>query len=700
MDNVHSDLERSRAAAAQRIRRKTVNDSFFGNPYHDVDEWREDPVRHRYVHGGFEGTNARFSFYFPPEEKWGGRFIQPDVGGMGGNEKIAQTPMAELLGSIPFAVSIGAYLVESNQGHRGMDMDTGSDDPSIAQYRADAQAARHSKAVAAEIYGSPPTYGYRVGGSGGSVRTINAMENVTDVWDGSVPHIMPNITTGGFCFSLSALATRVLGPKLTEIADAVDVGGTGDPFESLNTEQREVLASLYRAGFPRGAEFALNDPFSQLLVWTWHGPGMIAADPDYFESDFWSKPGYAGFDQRDRLEPYLFTVQGTVERVVRASQLIDPDADSGTTGDVQASAGTRAVARGIAVHDLDDVSKAPGSRIEIRSGKARGRVLYCLSASRGVLYGMALGESGNLLFEGVEPGDEVSISNRDFLAFNYLHRHSATTSLAEVEQFKIDGQAIYPQRGTSLLAGSQMPGDERAANGPRMFGGNFHGKMIIVQNLLDTGTWPMGPVHYEQAAREHFGDDTPNRLRVYYNESAAHLPGSAQPTGERPVITTRLIDFPGSVEQAVRDLIDWVEFGKEPPASSRYEVSPDLAVTVPLSATDRGGIQPVVHASANGAVSAEVAVGEDVVFVIDAEVPPGTGTLISATWDWDGSGAFPFRHDVDGSQTKVTLESRHSYVEPGTYFATARVASHRDGAVDALHRRCHNLARVRINVRA
>jgi hypothetical protein len=677
-----------------------MDDSFFGEPYHDVDEWRDEPVRHRYVHGGFKGTNARFSLYFPPAEQWEGRFIQPDIGGMGGNENIAQSPMADLLGSIPFAVSVGAYLVESNQGHHGMDMDTGSDDPSIAQYRADAQAARHSKVVAAEMYESPPHHGYRVGGSGGSVRTLNAMENVTDVWDGAVPHIMPNITTGGFCFSLSALATRVLGPKLAEIADAVDAGGSGDPFHGLDTEQREVLSSLYRAGFPRGAEFSLNDPFSQLLVWTWNGPGIMAADPTYFESDFWSKPGYAGFDQRERLESYLFSIKGTVERVVRASQLIDPDADSGTTGDVQASSGAHAVPRGITVRGLDDVSQAPGSRIEILSGKAAGRVLHCLSASRGVVYGMALGETGNLLFDGVAPGDEVSISNRDFLAFQYLHRHSAVARLPEVEQFKVDGRAIYPQRGVSLLAGSQMPGDERAASGPRMFGGNFYGKMIIVQNLLDIGTWPMGPVHYERAAREHFGDDTPNRLRIFYNEHAAHLPGSAQPAGEPPVVTTSLIDFPGTVEQAVRDLIDWVEFGKEPPANSQYEVGPDLEVRVPASATGRGGIQPVVRASANGAMNADVEVGAEVTFVVDAATPPGAGTIIAASWDWDGTGAFGFRHDdVDGTKAAVLLESRHSYAEPGTYFATVRVTSHRDGDVHARQRRCDNLARVRINVR-
>ena len=36
-------------------------DSLFAKPYIDVDEWRNEPVRHRYVHGGFEGTETRFS---------------------------------------------------------------------------------------------------------------------------------------------------------------------------------------------------------------------------------------------------------------------------------------------------------------------------------------------------------------------------------------------------------------------------------------------------------------------------------------------------------------------------------------------------------------------------------------------------------------------------------------------------------------
>jgi hypothetical protein len=40
-------------------------DSLFRQPYIDVDEWRDKPVRHRYVHGGFKGTEAPSPFTSP-----------------------------------------------------------------------------------------------------------------------------------------------------------------------------------------------------------------------------------------------------------------------------------------------------------------------------------------------------------------------------------------------------------------------------------------------------------------------------------------------------------------------------------------------------------------------------------------------------------------------------------------------------------
>ena len=54
----------------------TIKDTLYKQPFIDVDEWRDKPVRHRYVHGGFKGSEARFSFYFPPKEKYQGRFFK------------------------------------------------------------------------------------------------------------------------------------------------------------------------------------------------------------------------------------------------------------------------------------------------------------------------------------------------------------------------------------------------------------------------------------------------------------------------------------------------------------------------------------------------------------------------------------------------------------------------------------------------
>src|SRR5215470_13721824 len=47
----------------------------FGKPFIDVDEWRDTPRRHRYIHGGFENSHLRFSGYFPPKELYKERFL-------------------------------------------------------------------------------------------------------------------------------------------------------------------------------------------------------------------------------------------------------------------------------------------------------------------------------------------------------------------------------------------------------------------------------------------------------------------------------------------------------------------------------------------------------------------------------------------------------------------------------------------------
>jgi len=65
-----SEMPREDAAvgAGEEAYQPAYEDALLKEPYVDVDEWRDEPVRHRYVHGGFKGSDARFSIHFPPED--------------------------------------------------------------------------------------------------------------------------------------------------------------------------------------------------------------------------------------------------------------------------------------------------------------------------------------------------------------------------------------------------------------------------------------------------------------------------------------------------------------------------------------------------------------------------------------------------------------------------------------------------------
>ncbi len=65
-----------------------VTDAYFGAPYIDADEQREEPYPHRHVHGGFADCDARFTFYFPNKDEWHGRLIMPMEGAHAGPRRL------------------------------------------------------------------------------------------------------------------------------------------------------------------------------------------------------------------------------------------------------------------------------------------------------------------------------------------------------------------------------------------------------------------------------------------------------------------------------------------------------------------------------------------------------------------------------------------------------------------------------------
>jgi hypothetical protein len=224
-------------------------DPRFNAPFVDVDEQRTNPVPHRYVHGGFTGTDARFSFYFPPADRYEGRFFQP-------THQLFFSEDAQDA-AVTFALESGAYLVQSNMGGseypRSAELAlSGEYDPTIGGYRVNAAAAKFSRVKAVELYGEHRPFGYLHGPSGGAFQTITSAEETEGVWDGFVPQVMgsPNAIPGVFTVRIHTLRVLKTGGKFAQVMDAIDPGGSGDPYEGLNDEEREALEEATRLGFP------------------------------------------------------------------------------------------------------------------------------------------------------------------------------------------------------------------------------------------------------------------------------------------------------------------------------------------------------------------------------------------------------------------------------------------------------------------
>jgi hypothetical protein len=671
-----------------------VDDGYFGAPFVDVDEWRDEPVRHRYVHGGFENTDTRFSFYLPPPEQYEGRFLQWLEGGYAGNENTAQSPMSLGLGLIAFAASCGAYLVESNQGHIASEPDRPLPDNDVLAYGASAQSARYGRELAAEMYGSAPGHGYVFGISGGGLRSISCIEHVDDVWDAAVPCAIP---FAAMFYGMAAGAARVLADTVRDIVDATDVGGRGNPFDGLTHEQRTILGQLYRAGYARGAEFMLLPEYALL-----GGPAAMKVwDPDYFVA-FWSEPGYLGHDEPELFTPHVVRAQASVARMVSGNDLVAALGGIENVPPILLQTAMRTdfdepIAVEIDGIDAESIARLTWSTVKVESGAAAGRELMCSAVMGSIVTFEAPG--GGALYDGFAEGDTLSFDNRDRLANDYAFLYHAALEADrfpefhfELQQFTVDGNTTYPRRDAMSFA------DTVSA---RPYLHSFPGRrMFLVQNALDGTNWPVHAENYARRLRDALGDAVEDSFRLYWVDRAAHAPAVWYPPGPAPVTQTRVIDYGGVLRQAVRDLIEWVEHGQEPQPGSGYVYTSDMRLVLDDDAKSRRGLQPVVHAAANGAERAEVRVGEPVELSAVLEAPPGAGTIVGATWDFDGTATWPLRHDdIDGSETRVEVVTTHVYDAPGTYFPAMLASMHRGGDTEDHFYRCDNIGRVRVVVR-
>jgi len=116
-ERLSEEADRSmQAADAGPVTADSV-DPQFNKPTIEIDEQRQEPAPHRYVHGRFEGTDARFSFYFPPKERYQGRFFH-NTYPLALSADVGPFPIAfdVATGDLGFTFDSGAYYVQTNLG--------------------------------------------------------------------------------------------------------------------------------------------------------------------------------------------------------------------------------------------------------------------------------------------------------------------------------------------------------------------------------------------------------------------------------------------------------------------------------------------------------------------------------------------------------------------------------------------------------
>jgi hypothetical protein len=651
----------------------TCTDPRWNTPFIDIDEMRTTPVPHRYVNGGFTGTSARFSFYFPPADQYQGRFIQGPVHPLTLNENLGNTQIA-------FVIASGGYAVMTNQG--GAAEAPITSDGVIIQgknpeifYRVNAAAAKYSRQLATAYYGtSARPYGYIHGGSGGAYQSVSCLENTT-VWDGGVPFVQGSESAIPTAYTVRIHVQRIIGPtgKFPCVDQAYDAGGSGDPATECNLTEEEAgaLEEATRGGFPTRGWFggALTGAGALPLV-----AGYVPFLDFAYINDFWTLAGYLGHD-----DPYgsLATARiqhstTVVNKLTSPNRLVLATFPTGilTAIDLQVESGTGASTIGQQGFPPGWAQSPPTNA---------GAMTVTLSGNYTPIY------------NAVAIGDQVRLDNSLYLALQTYHRHQLGGPVQAYypwDQFRNppepNGTPIYPQR--SVITG--IVGQHNGSGGN--ITGQFNGKMIIQQSLMDVDAHPWGADWYKRRAQKFLGNKLDDRFRIYFQDYAQHGGGG----GTSP----RTVSYNGALQQDLRDLSAWVEQGVKAPASTNYQIENFGQVVVPPTAGQRKGIQPVVTLLANDAARADVAVGEPVTLSGLIQCPPGVGKVVSAEWNVEGTTGGFVSTPFGDTRPSVSIETTHVFTTPGTYFPVLRATSQRQGDPNTPFARVDNIGRVRVVV--
>ncbi|KAJ5171738.1 hypothetical protein N7492_004331 [Penicillium capsulatum] len=366
-------------------------------------------------------------------------------------------------GEIGFTAAAGGYTVHV-QGTQG--------------YRADAGAAKVSRHVARKFYQhhSRRIYGYIYGGSGGSFKTVGAMENTASIWDGSVPLIQGIPISDPTGASLTSFGGLLFANVSHELVDAVRPGSNVDSKDIFNPVQRAVWEEITALGVPPTVWEDFNgtarnrSQVDELLRAGY--VGMKSIDPTYAK-DWWSLPGYLGTEKSalgDFFRSSLIEYNATVLQVNR-------DSDNTPVDAVLDKSPSKAPRRNWYEFTLLSTCKGAnkGDTFTGHMEPDSDKVIFYWSENSTIL---------NCLAEGMK----VQVDSRWNLALHTFHRHEIPRHegyYAFNYLRKENGTPRYPQR--SVLTAPVFAED---ASGGGTNAGNITGKMIVMDNLMDNKAFP------------------------------------------------------------------------------------------------------------------------------------------------------------------------------------------------------------------
>jgi hypothetical protein len=465
--------------------------------------------------------------------------------------------------------------------------------------------------------------------------------------------------------------------KRKTIAEAVAPGSGHDIYAGLTNEERAILDELLSAGFAR---IALGD--WNFTVTTAAQGGIQSGDPTY-EDDFWSKAGYEGVAPPPYLAAAKVDGYATITGITRNAQN-SPTAITFDPSTVPPLGSIGAAGLQFYVFAADGTTRVINGEARSLAGKLEGSTLTLT------------GTNDPALLQALAPGGRIRINNRFLLAACFYPRHSILNNgnPAYNQYRKADGTPKYVQRPVQIAD----LGSIRASGGRRETG-QLKVKTIVIEDLVDPASYPYSAAFYASLVNKAMGTEQAKDIfRIYYNENSGHGTFAGIAGGK---MATASISISGIVNQALLDLAAWAEKGVAPPQSTRYDLDAMNQVVLADQASQRHGLQPVVHLTANGKVRAEAAVNEPINLVGKIEMPPGAGKVLQYDW-YLGKSDFAYEPATELAEPRSAVDATRtvSFPTPGEYTVTLRTYAQRDGVGDTTSTTLlQNLARVRVVVR-